>query len=221
MQRGEHAETMLKFWAFMTFLAAVSIWDGRTKRIPNWLILGGAAAAVLFEGVLAWESGEAARGIAWESGGAVMRRMAQGGGAASQRSALESWAAARGAGLAALRMLAAMIPGLALFRFRVVGAGDVKLAAVIVGFMGVKAGGTGIFLGLCLGAAWSLARMVRRGIVRKRFLYLIGYVRRVILTGEIEAYYVRKRDGEEEVIPLGVCLGVGAAAVMILVKCNG
>lgn len=178
---------MLKFWVFMTFLAAVSLWDGRTKRIPNWLILGGAAAAVLFEGVLAWGSGEAARG----------------------------------AGLAALRMLAAMIPGLALFRFRVVGAGDVKLAAVIVGFMGVKAGGAGIFLGLCLGAAWSLARMVRRGIVRKRFLYLIGYVRRVILTGEIEAYYVRKRDGEVEVIPLGVCLGVGAAAVMILVKCNG
>ena len=190
---------MLKFWVFMTFLAAVSIWDGRTKRIPNWLILGGAVAAVLFEGVLAWESG-----------GAVLRRIAQGGGDA-----------ARGAGLAALRMLAAMIPGLALFRFRVVGAGDVKLAAVIVGFMGVKAGGAGIFLGLCLGAAWSLARMVRRGIVRKRFLYLIGYVRRVILTGEIEAYYVRKRDGEEEVIPLGVCLGVGAAAVMILVKCNG
>lgn len=201
---------MLKFWAFMIFLAVVSLWDGRTKRIPNWLILGGAAAAVLFEGVLAWESGGAAQRIAWESGGAVMRRMAQGGGAA-----------ARGAGLAALRMLAAMIPGLALFRFRVVGAGDVKLAAVIVGFMGSKAGGAGIFLGLCLGAAWSLARMVRRGIVRKRFLYLIGYVRRVILTGEIEAYYVRKRDGEEEVIPLGVCLGVGAAAVMILVKCNG
>lgn len=178
---------MLKFWVFMIFLAVVSVWDGKTKKIPNWLIVGGATVGILFGGA----------GMAWNEMGEVPGIVP-------------------GAALAALRMFTAVLPGLALYRFRIVGAGDVKLAAVIVGFMGYGAGGAGILAGLCLGAVWALVRMVRRGIMRRRFCYLIGYVRRVLLTGEIEAYYDRSRDGEEAVIPLGVCLAVGAAAVAVV-----
>lgn len=204
---------MSKFWVFMIFLAAAGIWDGRTKRIPNWLIFAGAVAGVLLGGV-------GAAGIVSGSGAAVPGIALEGGALAAAR-APGVRAIVAGAALPALQMLAAVVPGLALYRFRVVGAGDVKLAAVIVGVMGFGAGGAGIFAGLCLGAVWSLARMVRRGIMRKRFLYLMGYVRRALLTGKIEAYYDRRRDGEEEVIPLGVCLAVGAAAVMILIECKG
>ena len=101
------------------------------------------------------------------------------------------------------------------YRFRVIGAGDVKLAAVIVAWLGFAQGGAGIFAGLCLGAVWSFGRMVRRGIVRKRLSYLAGYVRDYLATGKIAVYYNRGRDGDEAAIPLGVCLAVGTVAVML------
>lgn len=56
------------------------------------------------------------------------------------------------------RAVAAVAGGMCLYRFRVIGAGDVKLAAVIVAWLGFAQGGAGIFAGLCLGAGvvvWS------------------------------------------------------------------
>ena len=128
------------------------------------------------------------------------------------------WAAAGmyGAGMAAFgRAVAAVAAGMCFYRFRVIGAGDVKLAAVIVAWLGFAQGGAGIFAGLCLGAVWSFGRMVRRGIVRKRLSYLAGYVRDYLATGKIAVYYNRGRDGDEAAIPLGVCLAVGTVAVML------
>ena len=104
-----------------------------------------------------------------------------------------------------------------LYRFRVIGAGDVKLAAVIVAWLGFAEGGAGIFAGLCLGAVWSLGRLARRRILWKRFSYLAGYVRDYLATGKIAAYYNRERDGDEAAIPLGVCLAVGTVVVMFFV----
>lgn len=118
-----------------------------------------------------------------------------------------------GAALAALRMFTAVLPRSGALPVPNGGRGGCEAGGRHCGVMGCEAGGAGILAGLCLGAVWSLARMVRRGIMRRRFCYLIGYVKRVLLTGKIEAYYDRSRDGEEVVIPLGVCLAVGAAAV--------
>lgn len=120
-----------------------------------------------------------------------------------------------GIAAAAGRGMAAVAVGLLLYRFRVIGAGDVKMAAVIVVWLGFAVGGAGILAGLCLGALWSLGRLLRRGILGKRFGYLSDYVKRFLATGQAPAYYDRERDGDEAVIPLGVCLAAGTGVVMM------
>lgn len=172
---------MQKNWIFMIYLAVCAGWDGKTRRIPNWLTVVGLAGGVVMAGT---------QGM---------------------------WAAAGmyGAGMAAFgRAAAAVAAGMCFYRFRVIGAGDVKLVAVIVAWLGFAQGGAGIFAGLCLGAVWSFGRLVRRGILWKRFSYLAGYVRDYLTTGKIAAYYNRERDGDEAAIPLGVCLAVGTVVVM-------
>ena len=172
---------MQKNWIFMIYLAVCPGWDGKTRRIPNWLTVVGLAGGVVMAG---------------------MQGM---------------WAAAEmyGTGMAAFgRAVTAVAAGMCFYRFRVIGAGDVKLAAVIVAWLGFAQGGAGIFAGLCLGAVWSFGRLVRRGILWKRFSYLAGYVRDYLTTGKIAAYYNKERDGDEAAIPLGVCLAVGTVVVM-------
>ena len=172
---------MQKNWIFMIYLAVCAGWDGKTRRIPNWLTVVGLAGGVVMAG---------------------MQGM---------------WAAAEmyGTGMAAFgRAAAAVAAGMCLYRFRVIGAGAVKLAAVIVAWLGFAPGGAGIFAGLCLGAVWSFGRRVRRGILGKRVSYLAGYVRDYLATGKIAAYYNRERDGDEAAIPLGVCLAAGTVVVM-------
>ncbi|WP_302326817.1 A24 family peptidase [Enterocloster lavalensis] len=172
---------MQKNWIFMIYLAVCAGWDGKTRRIPNWLTVVGLAGGVVMAGM---------QGI-WEATGMY------------------------GAAMAAFgRAVTAVAAGMCLYRFRVIGAGDVKLAAVIVAWLGFAQGDAGIFAGLCLGAVWSFGRLVRRGILWKRFSYLAGYVRDYLTTGKIAAYYNRERDGDEAAIPLGVCLAVGTVVVM-------
>ncbi|MBS6952200.1 MAG: prepilin peptidase [Enterocloster asparagiformis] len=113
------------------------------------------------------------------------------------------------------RALAVTIAGLFLYRFRVIGAGDVKMAAVIAAWLGLERGCAGIFCGLFLGALWSLGRLLRRGMMKKRFAYLASYIKAFLETGLAPAYYRRERDGDEAAIPLGACLAAGAAMAAI------
>ena len=59
--------------------------------------------------------------------------------------------------------------GMCLFRFRVMGAGDGKLMAVIGGYLGPLPGFYAIALGFLTGAVWSLWRMKRYGVAAERF----------------------------------------------------
>ena len=105
-----------------------------------------------------------------------------------------------------------------LFRLRLFGAGDLKLAAVIVACMGWRIGGAGLILGTIIGGAWALACLVRRRLFARRFFYLICYIRRFLYAGEISPYYSKERDGEEAVIPFGLCLCLGSIAIAYLCK---
>ena len=89
-----------------------------------------------------------------------------------------------------------------------------------VGFWAAAAEGVVVFImGLVLAAAagfpFFLLRMVgagdmlREGSVCQRFLYLTAYIRRLIQSKEIEAYYCPERDGYKCVIPLGACFFAG------------
>jgi prepilin peptidase CpaA len=108
-----------------------------------------------------------------------------------------------------LRMVLVTALFFVLFLFRMIGAGDIKMAALICGYMGLHTGALAIFSGFLIGAIWSLIKMIGNGILICRFSYLLTYIRYVFQTGKITAYYRPERDGYDFVIPFGFCLFLG------------
>lgn len=103
-------------------------------------------------------------------------------------------------------MAAAWFP---LFHFRMIGAGDIKLMAVMAGFLGIQAGIRTIFYGLLIGAAMALLKMLVCGNLYQRLNYFIAYIRQLFLTRKVTPYYQAGQagcGGKDAVIPLGLCL---------------
>lgn len=103
-----------------------------------------------------------------------------------------------------------------LFLCRMIGAGDIKLAALICGYLGLKAGALAVGAGFLIGAIWSLFKMMGKRSFLKRFSHLLAYIRQVIQTGKVMPYYIPARDGQDGVIPLGACLFLGTLVYIIL-----
>lgn len=96
------------------------------------------------------------------------------------------------------------------------GAGDIKLASLICGYLGLKTGALAVGYGFLIGAFWSLFKMMRKGGVLKRLSHFLAYIRQIIHTGKVIPYYISARDGQDGVIPLGACLFLGTAVYIIL-----
>lgn len=103
--------------------------------------------------------------------------------------------------------------GFLLFRFRMMGAGDGKLASVIGGYLGIWQGCLAIGFGLLIACLWSIWKIARAGPVKsgleERFLRLFRYVQTVKRTGQIEPYVRFEQMADQEKIPLGACLAMG------------
>lgn len=106
--------------------------------------------------------------------------------------------------------------GMCLFRFRVMGAGDGKLMAVIGGYLGILAGCYAIALGFLAGAVWSLWRMRRCGVARERFCYLKRYVETAMTSKTIQPYDSLGQPHAVHHIPFAVCLAVGVLCYLFL-----
>lgn len=124
------------------------------------------------------------------------------------RSIFES-GSAFGGFLFLFRFMAVIVVFFVLFLCRMIGAGDIKMAALICGYLGFSMGTVAIGCGFIIGAVWSLLKMILNGSLFVRFSYLFTYIRCVIQTGKLSAYYSSKRDGYNMVIPLGLCLFLG------------
>ena len=98
---------------------------------------------------------------------------------------------------------------LPMHRLGMIGGGDIKVIALAVGWLGFWPGMQAVGIGLVLGAALALSRMLRYKSAAERFLYLSAYVRRAIREKEIDVYYDAQRDGRDCVIPLGACICAG------------
>lgn len=103
-----------------------------------------------------------------------------------------------------------------LFALRMVGAGDIKLTAVILGTLGVEQGGAGVAAGMCLGAVWSLVKLLKTGTLIRRLWYFVGYVQAYAQTQRASPYYRKGEDDETFVIPLGACIAAGSGAVVLI-----
>lgn len=102
-----------------------------------------------------------------------------------------------------------LIPSFLLFCFRMIGAGDGKLAAVTGGFLGIQDGLFVIMIGLFLGALWSVGRMWRDRSFGLRMGYLIHYAES--LMGQRSCFSYDDLTGLEarHRIPLAACLSAG------------
>ena len=75
-----------------------------------------------------------------------------------------------------------------LFFLRICGAGDVKLAALIVGSCGIAVGVRILAAGLIPAGLWSLAVMMRQGLLARRMRCLYDYLKMTAALGEVTAY---------------------------------
>ena len=183
----------------LLFTGGCALWDWKKRRIPNGMILAGGLLLLLFRFGLGVKTGYTAGWDKWPPGS----------GAALILGSSEVCGYLIRAGM----LLCALFP---LYLLRMIGAGDIKMAAVLFGAAGMQPGGRIFLCGLAAAGGWSLVLAFRRGIVRQRFRYLAFYLYRFSLGGKIEPYYLEMRDGKEASFCLAPCLflGVIGAALM-------
>lgn len=101
------------------------------------------------------------------------------------------------------------------FYFRIIGAGDSKLIALMCGYLGIGRGLQAVAAGFIIGAVWSLGKLVYYRQTRQRLSCFIAWISQSIQTQERITYFCRERDGDQAVIPLAVCF-LGGFLVIIL-----
>lgn len=184
-------------------LAPCAVTDIMYHRIPNRIVGWGMTVGFI------WACVSGGKLVFCEAAGAGVWKLAFYGAAGAGLWKL-AFCEAAGAGVWFLgRMALTAAVGFPFFVFRMVGAGDIKLMALITACLGMNRGVKSICIGFCLGAVLALGRMLRQGSICHRFIYLFAYIRRFIQSREIEPYYCPERDGYECVIPLGACLFAG------------
>ncbi len=111
-----------------------------------------------------------------------------------------------------------LVPGFALFRLRMMGAGDGKLMAVIAGYLGLHTGLRAIGAGFLTGAVWSLCRLWHDRSLKARLWYFFAYFTRMFQEKSVLAYdELSESDGRHR-IPFAVCLAAGVCLYLI---CSG
>lgn len=95
-----------------------------------------------------------------------------------------------------------------LFRFKMLGAGDIKLLSVISGFMGISLAIEVFEVAVIIGGVFSVVKCIRYGYLINRLSYFRQYISELLSKRCIRAYYVKKRDGDTVVIPFSVAIGL-------------
>lgn len=149
----------LEKFFLLLFLSCCSICDLRKGKVPNGLILLGVAAFAI-------------------SG--FIRGPSPGYGV---------WEVFAGTAFFLIRTVFAAAVFFPLFLFRMMGAGDIKVMAVIAGSMGMDRGIEIIFYGLAAAAAWSLFYMLKKHILVKRIRYFLNYIKNLLQTERLLPYY--------------------------------
>lgn len=93
-----------------------------------------------------------------------------------------------------------------LFRFRMLGAGDIKLFSVIGGLYGSSFSLKVIVIAFFLGAVMSVFQLLRHKSLGYRLQYLAEYISNYLKTGKIEAYYIRERDGTKPTVHFALAI---------------
>ena len=112
--------------------------------------------------------------------------------------------------------IAATVTGIG-FYFRIIGAGDSKLIALMCGYLGIGRGFQTAAAGFIIGAIWSLGKLIYYRQARRRLGYFIAWLRQSIQTQERIPYFQKDRGGDQAVIPLAVCF-LGGFLVTVFMR---
>lgn len=115
----------------------------------------------------------------------------------------------------AMAIIAMFFP---LFLCRMMGAGDIKAMALLIGYLGPSLGSQALFVGFLTGGLLSLFKLLYRKELIKRLIYFQAYIRRFLYTRKITAYYNPDRDGYGITIPFTLCLFTGMCIVLFRMK---
>ena len=96
-----------------------------------------------------------------------------------------------------------------LFRYRMLGAGDIKLFSVIGGLYGPLAVINIIILAFLAGGLLSIIRLIQVRNFKSRLQYLAVYIQNQYEKTGIEKYYIKERDGTKMTIHFAVAIGIG------------
>lgn len=96
-----------------------------------------------------------------------------------------------------------------LFRYKMLGAGDIKLFSVIGGMYGAPVIIDTMILAFLAGGVLSVIRLVQTGGLKNRMQYLAGFISNQCSQREIISYYQKERDGRAPVIHFTIAIGIG------------
>ena len=99
-----------------------------------------------------------------------------------------------------------------LFKFRMAGAGDIKLVAFVIFAKGIYDGAFICLTALFAAGAWSLFKLLRSGRCAERFSYFSAYMKAAMSGASPGPYFVMERDGKN--ITIAFALFVFAGAVL-------
>ena len=95
-----------------------------------------------------------------------------------------------------------------LYRCHVIGASDSKLFSVIGSFLGYDAALRILFFSFFTGAVMAVAKMIVCHSAGRRFRYFFQYISQKQNSHVCNAYYDRKRDGDEGIIPYSIAISL-------------
>lgn len=167
-------------WLLLLFAGGCAISDLKKRRIPNGMILSGGWVFLMIWFGLGIKIGYV---DGWG-------RLEPGVAAAILLGLCEVVKCLLRAGM----LLIMLFP---LYLFRMMGAGDIKMAVVLFGAAGMRQGGRILLCGLAAAGVWSLGLLVWRRLLEVRLRYLAFYLCRFLFGGGIEPYYLEERDGKE------------------------
>jgi hypothetical protein len=101
--------------------------------------------------------------------------------------------------------LVALFP---LFLIRAFGGGDIKLTALLVGYLGVNKAIDCMLLALIVAAIISLIKLIKAKQLFIRLQYFLVYIRQIFQEKKFTYYYIKERDGYSNTICFSIPIGI-------------
>ena len=117
-----------------------------------------------------------------------------------------------------VRMALTAAAGLALWRLRMLGAGDVKLAAFMAAALKLEEFLICVFCGLIVGAVMSAVTMLVHGSFAARMSYFVSWLKRCAAQGSVQPYMESAQYGPANTIPFSAALAAGCAVGLLVLR---